>query len=111
MDQTVVEILDLVRENDVKFIRLAYCDLFGQQKNMAIMSSQLERAFQEGIAFDASAVKGFRTVNCSDLFLVPDASTVSILPLLFPPPDMATERMIILTVRWTGRNTRPFMTL
>lgn len=80
MDQTVVEILDLVRENDVKFIRLAYCDLFGQQKNMAIMSSQLERAFQEGIAFDASAVKGFRTVNCSDLFLVPDASTVSILP-------------------------------
>ena len=52
MDATNLDILDLVQEEDVKFIRLAYCDLFGVQKNMAIMSSQLRRAFEEGIAFD-----------------------------------------------------------
>lgn len=80
MDATHLDILDLVQEEDVKFIRLAYCDLFGVQKNMAIMSSQLRRAFEEGIAFDGSAVKGFGTPERSDLFLVPDGSTASLLP-------------------------------
>ena len=80
MDATNLDILDLVQEEDVKFIRLAYCDLFGVQKNMAIMSSQLRRAFEEGIAFDGSAVKGFGTPERSDLFLVPDGSTASLLP-------------------------------
>lgn len=55
MDATTTEILSLVREEDVKFIRLAYCDLYGIQKNMAIMASQLPRAFAQGIPFDASA--------------------------------------------------------
>ena len=80
MDQTIADILEFVEENDVKFIRLAYCDLFGIQKNMAIMAGQLKKAFEEGIIFDASAVKGFQTVEHSDLFLVPDGSTVTILP-------------------------------
>ena len=53
MDATTSEILSLVREEDVKFIRLAYCDLYGTQKNMAIMASQLPRAFAQGIPFDA----------------------------------------------------------
>lgn len=68
MDQTIADILEFVEENDVKFIRLAYCDLFGIQKNMAIMAGQLKKAFEEGIIFDASAVKGFQTVEHSDLF-------------------------------------------
>ena len=80
MDATNMDILNLVEEEDVKFIRLAYCDLFGTQKNMAVMSSQLNRAFADGVSFDASAVTGFRTVDRSDLFLVPDGSTVSLLP-------------------------------
>lgn len=80
MSDTISDILKLVEENDVKFIRLAYCDLFGVQKNMAVMSSQLRRAFEEGIPFDASAVRGFNNIEKSDLFLVPDPSTVSILP-------------------------------
>lgn len=80
MDATTTEILSLVREEDVKFIRLAYCDLYGIQKNMAIMASQLPRAFAQGIPFDASAAAGFSTPEHTDLFLVPDGSTVSILP-------------------------------
>ena len=80
MDQSMMDLLQLVEDEDVKFIRLAYCDLNGQLKNMAIMSSELRRAVEEGISFDASAVLGFTGVEYSDLFLVPDSSTVSILP-------------------------------
>jgi len=74
------DILRLVRDEDVKFIRLAFTDLGGIPKNMAIMSSELRRALREGIAFDASAVSGLTPIECSDLFLVPDCSTISILP-------------------------------
>lgn len=80
MSDTMSEILQFVQENDVKFIRLSFCDLFGVQKNIAIMADQLPRAFQYGISFDASAVSGFGSAAGSDLFLVPDCSTVAILP-------------------------------
>ena len=80
MDQTISEILDFVKENDIKFIRLQFCDIFGELKNISIMASQLEKAFTHGISFDASSIKGFLTVEDSDLFLVPDPSTLAILP-------------------------------
>lgn len=80
MNQTQQELLQFVKENDVKFVRLAFCDLFGNQKNIAIMAEELPRAFEYGISFDASAILGYGTVECSDLFLVPDCSTVAILP-------------------------------
>ncbi len=72
--------MQFVQEEDVKFIRLAFCDVFGKQKNISIMPTELERAFTDGIAFDASAVPGFNGVVRSDLFLVPDPSTLAILP-------------------------------
>ena len=59
MDYTMKEVLQFVAENDVKFIRLAFCDIFGIQKNISIMPDELPRAFSEGISFDASAVRGF----------------------------------------------------
>ncbi len=77
---SIQEVLDFVQEEDVKFIRLAFFDLHGKQKNVAIMSDQLERAFSTGIAFDASAVEGFETPENSDLFLFPDPQTLSVLP-------------------------------
>ena len=80
MDSTQQEILQFVTENDVKFIRLAFCDLFGRLKNISIMAEELPRAFADGISFDASAVRGFLQVEESDLFLFPDPSTLSILP-------------------------------
>ena len=80
MDQTVSEILDFVLENDIKFIRLQFCDIFGELKNISILASQLEKAFTHGISFDASSINGFLTVEDSDLFLVPDPSTLAILP-------------------------------
>lgn len=70
------EILDFVEENDVKFIRLTFCDMFGNLKNIAIMPNELPRAFEHGIPFDASCI----TDEYMDLLLVPDISTLSVLP-------------------------------
>ena len=67
-------------ENDVKFIRLAFCDMYGVQKNISIMPDQLEKAFESGISFDASSFPGFCSIERSDLRLIPDRSTVSLLP-------------------------------
>lgn len=80
MDYSAQEVLQYVAEDDVKFIRLAFCDVFGRQKNVAVMPSELERAFDYGIAFDASAIAGFGGEVRSDLFLRPDPSTLSGLP-------------------------------
>lgn len=80
MNYTMTEILEFIKENDVKFIRLAFCDIFGTQKNISIMPQELPRAFKHGISFDASAISGFMNVEESDLFLVPDPVTLSVLP-------------------------------
>lgn len=80
MDCTVKEVLSFVEENDVKFIRLAFCDLFGVQKNISIMPEELPRAFENGISFDASSIDGFLDVTNSDLYLIPDAGTIAVLP-------------------------------
>lgn len=74
------EVLQYVQEEDVKFIRLAFCDVFGRQKNISIMPSELPRAFEDGIAFDASSVAGFGDETHSDLFLHPEAETLALLP-------------------------------
>ncbi len=80
MKYTAQEVMEYVRQADVKFIRLAFCDAYGRQKNIAVMPSELERAFDVGIAFDASAVAGFGGAVRSDLFLRPDAQTLAVLP-------------------------------
>ena len=74
------EVLEYVEEEDVKFVRLAFFDLRGLQKNISIMASQLENAFENGISFDASAIYGFETAEKSDLFLHPDPTTLAVLP-------------------------------
>jgi glutamine synthetase len=79
MSYTKGDILKFVLENDVKFIRLAFCDIFGTMKNISIMPDELPRAFDSGISFDASAVKGFMNIEESDLFLRPDPNTLSVL--------------------------------
>lgn len=80
MKYTVSEVIQYVREEDVKFIRLAFCDIYGNQKNMAVMPYELERAFRYGMPVDASAITGFDADSSSDLFLHPDPSTLTQLP-------------------------------
>ncbi|MFI3225948.1 MAG: glutamine synthetase family protein [Clostridia bacterium] len=80
MSTTIKDIMSFVKENDVKFIRLAFCDPFGVHKNISIMSDELESAFIDGVSFDASAIDGFADVAQSDLLLIPDPSTLTVLP-------------------------------
>lgn len=77
---TISEVLQFVEENDVRFIKLAFCDLFGTQKNISITPDRLPLAFKEGVSFDASSIKGFSDIINSDLFLFPDPTTLAVLP-------------------------------
>lgn len=72
--------LRFVEENDVKFIRLQFCNILGELKNISISAKQLSKAFDEGIALDASSIKGFTSIEDSELFLFPDPTTLCILP-------------------------------
>lgn len=80
MSYNKVGALRFVEENDVKFIRLQFCDILGNLKNISISSNQLSKAFDEGIAFDASSIQGFSSIEDSELFLYPDPTTLCILP-------------------------------
>lgn len=80
MNYSANEVMQYVREEDVKFIRMAFCDIYGRQKNISIMPDELGRAFDYGIAIDASSIAGFGDVVHSDLMLHPDPATLSVLP-------------------------------
>lgn len=80
MNYTPTEVMQYVSDEDVKFIRMAFCDVFGRQRDVAIMASELPRAFRDGIALDASSIPGFDMDVRSDLFLIPDAATLTELP-------------------------------
>ena len=77
---TKSDVLDYVEMEDVKFIRLAFCDVFGKQRNISVLSSELGRAFDTGISIDASAIRGFTDEAHSDLLLHPDPSTLTVIP-------------------------------
>ena len=77
---TKQDILDMVEEEDVEFIRLQFTDLFGTLKNVAITKSQLERALDNQYVFDGSSIEGFARVEESDMFLHPDLDTFCIFP-------------------------------
>ena len=85
------EVMQYVQEEDVKFIRLAFCDVFGKQKNISIMPEELPRAFEYGIAIDASAIEGFGDETHSDLLLHPEADTL--MPLPWRPEHGRVVRM------------------
>ena len=77
MKYSKAEVLQYMQEENIKFIRLEFCDVFGKQKNMP---QELPRAFEQGIAIDASAISGFGDESHSDLFLHPDTDTLMLLP-------------------------------
>ncbi|WP_297565850.1 glutamine synthetase family protein [uncultured Faecalibaculum sp.] len=77
---TVDDVMKFAEQEDVRFIRLTFFDIYGHQKNISILPDQLERAFARGIAIDAFAVGGFENERHGDLYLKPDPSTFTILP-------------------------------
>lgn len=101
MNYNADEIIQYVSEEDVKFIRLAFCDVFGRQRNISIMPTELERAFNTGITIDASSVNGFGSDIYSDLLLHPDPDTLSVLP--WRPEHGRVVRMFCTITRSDGK--------
>jgi len=74
------DIIRIVREEDVEFIRMQFVDIFGQLKNVAITASQIERAVNNELMFDGSSIEGFTRINESDQYLYPDLNSFTIFP-------------------------------
>ncbi len=74
------DILRIVKEQDVKFIRLQFTDIFGMMKNLAITVEQLEKALDNKCMFDGSSIEGFVRIEESDMYLRPDPDTFVIIP-------------------------------
>ena len=77
---TKEDIIRLVKDGDVEFIRMQFTDIFGQLKNVAITASQIEKAVNNEIMIDGSSIEGFVRINESDQYLRPDLDTFAILP-------------------------------
>ena len=74
------EIKSLIKEYNIKFIKLQFVDINGQVKNMTIPSQHIEKALNNEIMLDGSSIKGFRSIETSDMFFHPDKNTFQILP-------------------------------
>ena len=74
------DILRMVEEEDVGFIRLQFTDIFGVMKNIAVTANQLERALDNQVIFDGSSIEGFARIEDSDMYLYPDFNTFEIFP-------------------------------
>ncbi|WP_136717691.1 type I glutamate--ammonia ligase [Halorientalis salina] len=74
------DVIDEIDEQNVDFLRLQFTDILGTVKNVSVPAEQAEKAFSEGIYFDGSSIEGFVRIQESDMRLVPDASTFSVLP-------------------------------
>ena len=80
MQYTVDEVMKYIEEEDAKFIRLAFRDAYGVQKNISVMPGEIRKAFESGIAVNARAIAGFEDCPHALLYLKPDSSTLAVLP-------------------------------
>lgn len=77
---TKQDIIRMVEEDDVEFIRLQFTDMFGNLKNVAITTGQLDRALNNECMFDGSSIEGFVRIEESDMYLYPDLDTYVTFP-------------------------------
>ena len=94
------DIIRIVEEEDVEFIRLQFTDMFGMLKNVALTASQLERALDNQCIFDGSAIDGFVRNEESDMYLYPDYNTFEIFP--WRPQQGKVARLICDVYRPNG---------
>ncbi|MEN6316735.1 MAG: type I glutamate--ammonia ligase [Clostridiaceae bacterium] len=89
---TKEDVIRIVKEQDVKFIRLQFTDIFGSLKNVAITAGQLEKALGNKCMFDGSSIEGFVRIEESDMYLRPDTNSFVIFP--WRPQTGKVARMI-----------------
>ena len=80
MSYSKEDIIRMVKEEDVEFIRLQFTDIFGQLKTGAITASQIEKAVNDQVMFDGSSIEGFVRIDESDQYLYPDLDSFAIFP-------------------------------
>ena len=74
------EIKKIISENHVEFIKLEFCDINGTMKNLSIPAEQVDKALNNEIMLDGSSIKGFRSIETSDMYFYPDLKTFAIIP-------------------------------
>lgn len=74
------DIIRMVEDEDVEFIRLQFVNIYGELKNMAVTTSQLDKVLDNRCMFNGAAIEGFSDYSKSELFLVPDLDTFEIFP-------------------------------
>ena len=89
--KTKEDVLGVVEKQGIKFVRLWFTDILGQLKSFAITPKELEGAFDEGMGFDGSSIKGFARIDESDMIAKPDPATFRIVP--WRPKEHAVARM------------------
>ena len=82
----------IVKEHDVRFVRLWFTDVLGQLKSFSINAAELEDAFDGGMGFDGSSITGFNPIEESDMIAMPDPSTFALMPWR-PEDENAVARM------------------
>ncbi|WP_027365373.1 type I glutamate--ammonia ligase [Desulfotruncus alcoholivorax] len=86
------DVRSLVKEHNVKFVRLQFTDIFGVLKNVSIPVEQLDKALNDELMFDGSSIEGFVRIEESDMYLRPDPSTFVVFP--WKPRDGSVARLI-----------------
>src|SRR2546429_6562408 len=89
--ETADDVMKVVSERDVRFIRLWFTDVLGQLKSFSINAAELEDAFEGGMGFDGSSITGFNAIEESDMITHPDPATFAVLP--WSPEAQADGRM------------------
>ena len=80
MKYSIEEVLKFIEEEDVKFVRLAFPDAYGVQKNISVMAGEVKKAFEEGAPINARVIAGFKDCPYASLYLRPNPDTMAILP-------------------------------
>ena len=90
--KSAADVAAIVKENDVRFVRLWFTDVLGQLKSFSINAAELEDAFDGGMGFDGSSITGFNPIEESDMIAMPDPSTFALIPWR-PEGENAVARM------------------
>ncbi len=77
---TEEQIKKIIKDKNVKFIELQFVDINGQVKSLTIPSEHIDKALQNEMMLDGSSIKGFRSIETSDMYFYPDKNTFTLLP-------------------------------
>ena len=85
MAKTADDVMDLIKDQEVKFVDLRFCDFMGKEQHVSVpVSSFDEDKFEEGHAFDGSSIRGWKGIEASDMLLMPDPDS-AVRPVQLPP--------------------------